>query len=186
MLETKCVEDNFEILVTILEISLTKYSIFFNKVQKMSPTSIYSHQHLQIELHRCWLRMLVTQCVGGNFEIWVTVLAVFVISILFLLTWVSSTNIQKMSPISLFYHQDQKIVNNVKSQAPTCHRYFWHRKLTPTLLLPLQLKKMILKVINQEGKDEQMKQWLYICGSIIGAALVIVTAMKLYWHCMKK
>ena len=53
-------------------------------------------------------------------------------------------------------------------------------------LLFFQLKKLILKVINQEGKDEQMKQWLYICGSIIGAALVIVTAMKLYWHCMQK
>ena len=43
---------------------------------------------------------------------------------------------------------------------------------------------LILEEINQEGKEEQMKQWLYICGSIIGAILVIFAVMKLYWYCM--
>ena len=45
---------------------------------------------------------------------------------------------------------------------------------------------LILEVINRKGKDEQMKQWLYICGSIIGAVLVIIALMKLYWYCMQK
>ena len=44
---------------------------------------------------------------------------------------------------------------------------------------------LILIVINQKEKDEEMKQWLYISGSIIGAVLVIIALMKLYWHCMQ-
>ena len=45
---------------------------------------------------------------------------------------------------------------------------------------------LILEVINQVGKEEEMKQWLYICGSIIGAVLVIIAVMKLYWYCIKQ
>ena len=45
---------------------------------------------------------------------------------------------------------------------------------------------LILEVMNQEGKEEEMKQWLYICGSIIGAVLFIIALMKLYWYCIKQ
>ena len=61
-------------------------------------------------LHQCWWRMLETKCVGDNFEMLVTVLAVFVTIILYLLTLTSGTNNQKMSPISKFCHSHPKIV----------------------------------------------------------------------------
>ena len=41
----------------------------------------------------CWRRMLETKCVGNNFEMLVTVLAVYVISILYLLSQALGTNI---------------------------------------------------------------------------------------------
>ena len=44
--------------------------------------------------------MLVTKCVGENFKMLVTVLAISVTNILYLLKLALSTNIQKMSPIS--------------------------------------------------------------------------------------
>ena len=46
--------------------------------------------------------MLVTKCVGDNFEMLVTVLIVFVANILYLSTLSWGTKIQKMSPISKF------------------------------------------------------------------------------------
>ena len=96
-------------------------------------------------------------------------------------------------------HQHTKDVTNIvilSSRSKNCQQ----RKVTSTDLSPIFMtlqintniivtfstQKLILKVINQEEKDEQMKQLMYICGSIIGAALVIVTAMKLCWHCMQK
>ena len=51
-------------------------------------------------LHRCWCRMLVTKCVGDNFKMLVTVLAISVTNILYLLTVALGTNMQKMSPRS--------------------------------------------------------------------------------------
>ena len=45
---------------------------------------------------------------------------------------------------------------------------------------------LILEVMNQEGKVEEMKQWLYICCSIIGSVLFIIALMKLYWYCIKQ
>ena len=69
-------------------------------------------------LHRCWWRMLETKYVSDNFEMLVTVLPkpfwpVFVTNILYLLTLVSGTNNQKMSPISRFCHWHPKIVTNI-------------------------------------------------------------------------
>ena len=60
-------------------------------------------------LQRCWWRMLKTKCVGDNCEMLVTVLAIFVTKILYLPTLSSGINIQKMSPISKFCHQHQKL-----------------------------------------------------------------------------
>ena len=57
---------------------------------------------LRIRAHRCWWRMLETKCVGDNFEILVTVLAVFVTNILNLLTLASGTNIQKCPNIEIW------------------------------------------------------------------------------------
>ena len=74
-------------------------------------------------LHRCWWRMLKTKCVGDNFEILVTVLAVFVTNILCCLTLASGTYIQKMSPISKCCHQQPKIVIYIKSPTCTCHQH---------------------------------------------------------------
>ena len=59
-------------------------------------------------LHRCWWRMLETKSAGDNFEILVTVYAIFVPSILHLLT-LDATNIEK------FCHQDPTIVTNIMS-----------------------------------------------------------------------
>jgi len=50
--------------------------------------------------HRYWWRMLVTKWVGYQFKMLVTVWAILVTNILYLLTWASGTNIQKMSPRS--------------------------------------------------------------------------------------
>ena len=52
--------------------------------------------HWESGLHRCWWRMLETKCVGDNFEMLVTVLAVT--NILYLSTLQPDINIQKMSP----------------------------------------------------------------------------------------
>ena len=71
--------------------------------------------------------MLETKCVEDDFEMLVTVLAIFVTSILYLLTLVSGTNIQKRSPISKFCHQHPKIVTNIKSPTSTCHQHLWSR-----------------------------------------------------------
>ena len=57
--------------------------------------------------------MLETKCVGNNFDMLVTVLAVFVINILYILSLASTTNIQKMSLIFKFHHQHPKIVTNI-------------------------------------------------------------------------
>ena len=51
-------------------------------------------------VHRCWWRMLEAKCVGDNFKMLVTVLAISVTNILYLLTLAFGTNIQKMSPRS--------------------------------------------------------------------------------------
>ena len=74
-------------------------------------------------LHRCWWRMLETKCVGDNFEILVTALAVFVTNILYHSTLASGTNVQKMSPISKFCHQHPKIFTDIKSPISTCHQH---------------------------------------------------------------
>ena len=42
--------------------------------------------------------MLETRCIGNNFKMWVTVSAILVTNILYLLTLASGANIQKMSP----------------------------------------------------------------------------------------
>ena len=55
--------------------------------------------------------MLETKCVGDNFQMLVTVWALFVAKILYLLTLASSINIQKMSPISKFSHQHPLVTN---------------------------------------------------------------------------
>ena len=57
--------------------------------------------------------MLETKCVRDNFEMLVTVLAVFVPNVLYLSTLAFGTNIRKMPPISKFRHQDPKIVINI-------------------------------------------------------------------------
>ena len=41
-------------------------------------------QPVYVRLHRCWLWMLETKCVGDNFEMLVTILAVFVTIIIYL------------------------------------------------------------------------------------------------------
>ena len=75
------------------------------------------HSKTLNRLHRLWWRILETKCVGDNFEMLVTVLAVSVNNIRYLLTEASGTNNQKMSPISKFWsltsnncHQD-KVTN---------------------------------------------------------------------------
>ena len=47
-------------------------------------------------LHRSWRRMLKTKCVGDNYEMLMTVLAVFATDILYFSTLASGTNIQKL------------------------------------------------------------------------------------------
>ena len=48
--------------------------------------------------HRCWWRILERRCVGDNFEMFVTVLTVFVTNILYLSTLACGASIQKLSP----------------------------------------------------------------------------------------
>ena len=53
----------------------------------------------------------------------VTVLAISVTNILYLLTLALGTNIQKMSPRSQFCRQHSKIVTNYKSPTSQCHQH---------------------------------------------------------------
>ena len=58
--------------------------------------------------------MLEMKCVGDNYNMLVTDLAIFVTNIHYLFTLATGTNIQKMLPTSKFCHQHQKIVTNYK------------------------------------------------------------------------
>ena len=77
-------------------------------------TKYFKFSNLELDwLHRFGWRMLESKCVGDNFDMLVTVLAVFVTNIAYLSQLPSGTNIQKMSPISKFRYQHQKIVTNI-------------------------------------------------------------------------
>ena len=77
--------------------------------------------------------MLVTKCVGDNLEMLVTVSAIFVSNIFYLLTLASGSNIQKMSPISKFPHHHPKIVTNIN------YIYFCEFNLIPVAIFPSML-----------------------------------------------
>ena len=84
--------------------------------------------------------MLETKCVGDNFEMLVTVSAVFVISLLYLLTLASGTNIQKMSPISKFFHEKKnchqhKVTNIYVAKSVRRTRYKTNAALFMTVIL---------------------------------------------------
>ena len=74
--------------------------------------------------------MLVTESFGDNFEMFVTVLAIFVTNILYHSTLALDTNIQNtcMSSISKFRHKYPKIVTNIKSPTSTCHQHLCSRE----------------------------------------------------------
>ena len=56
--------------------------------------------------------MLETKCVGDNYKMLVTVLAILITNIHYPFALASGTNIQKISPTSKFSHQHPKIVIN--------------------------------------------------------------------------
>ena len=66
--------------------------------------------------------MLETKCVGDIFSILVTVLVVFVINILSLLSYAPGTNIHKMSPTPGNSHQ-RRITNIHMSPTSTCRHH---------------------------------------------------------------
>ena len=72
-------------------------------------------------LHRCWWHMLETKCVGDNFEMLLTVLAIMVTNINYLFTLALGTNIKKI-------HQHRNSVTNIQKSSPIlgyqhdCHR----------------------------------------------------------------
>ena len=78
--------------------------------------------------------MLETKCVGDNYEMLVTVLAILVTNIHYLFTLASGTNIPKMSPTSKFGYEHPKIVTNVKS---------------PTSLSPNLSRSMFVTVVDE-------------------------------------
>ena len=59
--------------------------------------------------------MLLTKCFDDNCKMLATILAVVVTNILYLLTLVSGTNIQKMSRRLKFWYQNPKIVTIINS-----------------------------------------------------------------------
>jgi len=68
------------------------------RCSKKSDFQVLSKMKFCTRLHRFWGRMLDTKCVGD--KMLVTVLAILVINIIYLIILVSGTNIQKMSPRS--------------------------------------------------------------------------------------
>ena len=64
--------------------------------------------------------MMETECVDDNFEMLMTVF-VFVTNILYILTVVSGTTIQKIQPLLKFFHQHSKISANI-NLAPTSNK----------------------------------------------------------------
>ena len=55
MLETKCIDDNHKMLVTVLAILITNIHYLFTlasgiNIPKMSPTSKFCHQHPEVDL----------------------------------------------------------------------------------------------------------------------------------------
>ena len=111
--------------------SVLNNNVAFNRLDKSDQVMDRSSTlWILLRLHRCWWRMLETKCVGDNFEMLVTVLAVFVTNIFYLLTLGSGTNIQNVSSISKFHHQHQKIVTNIKSLTSTCHQHLCSQWVT--------------------------------------------------------
>ena len=116
--------------------------------------------------------MLETKCVGDNIELLVTVLAVFVINIFYLLTLALDTNNQRMSPISKFCHSHQQIVYVVGGRFLT----FWY--FSPLLHAHLSnfsftSDKEIL-VLNSLKKPRQK--------SSVRVNFEISSSVGLYWH----
>ena len=67
MFETKCVADNYKIMLTAFAILVTNIDYHFtlasdNNIQKMSSTSKFSHQHLQIVTNFKWPTSLSPFC----------------------------------------------------------------------------------------------------------------------------
>ena len=90
--------------------------------------SVQGDSILQYEwLHRCWWRMLETKCVGDNYKMLVTVLAILVTNIHYLFRLASGTNIPKMPPTSTFSHQHPQIVTNFRWLTSRFHQHHCHR-----------------------------------------------------------
>ena len=87
-------------------------------------------------LHGFWGRVLETKCVGDNFKMLVTVLAILVTNILYLLTLASGTNIQKC-------HQDLISVAYKLKLSPTVSCQ--HHNVTNTKCVK-KISKFCLKV----------------------------------------
>ena len=69
--------------------------------------------------------MLVTKCVGDNFKMLVTVLAILVTNIHLFCSLTSGTNIQLLSPTTRDQHHDvTNIVATVKSDMPSYAEHF--------------------------------------------------------------
>ena len=81
----------------------------------------YGMSHIYtISPHRCWWGMLEMKCVGNNYQMLVTVLAILVTNIRLLYSY---KNIQKMSPTSTnvitFRHQHHGHLQNVSFEHTT-------------------------------------------------------------------
>ena len=79
-------------------------------------------------LHRCWWRMLETKCVSDNFGMLLTVFAVFVTNILYLLHSNISVGHQlpkDVNNIEILSHA--KIVTKIKSPTSPCHQLLFTR-----------------------------------------------------------
>ena len=101
-------------------------------------------------LHRCWWQMLETKCVGDNFEMLVTFLAVFVTNILYLLTY-DGVNVG---------HQQPKDVTNIEIlslRSKICHQ----DKVTNIHLSPTSMQPLNSKTLNPDtGRTDRILQRL--------------------------
>ena len=79
-----------------------------------------------IRLHRCWWRMLETKYVGDNFEMLVTVLAVFVTNILYILALVQPSTTKRCHQYRNSVTKNQKFAE-IKWPTLTFHQHLPHQ-----------------------------------------------------------
>ena len=114
--------------------------------------------------------MLVTECVGENYKMLVTVLAVLVTNIYYLFTLASGTNIQKMSPTSKFCHQQPKNFTSFKSPTSLSRIFWYDERFIEDVRIIIDLFRQTLSIVIAVHTQilKMISNWMRLICQILG------------------